>query len=74
MNAFSYSCRTVSDTRASTGSFAASSLPPARESSQFALQAIFVGSPVISDVGRATGVCSPAGAVSRCSYSYVHGS
>src|SRR6185503_817507 len=74
MNAFSYSSRTVSDTLARIGSLAASSLPPASESSQLADHEIFVSFPVISDLGRATGVCSPAGAVSRCSYSYVQGS
>ena len=55
-NAFSYSCRTWSDTCARIGSPAAISLPPARESSQFADQVIFVSLPVSSDLGRATGV------------------
>ena len=66
MNAFSYSCRTSPDTRCRIGSALTSSLPPASESSQFADQVMLVFFPVISDFGRATGVCSPAGAVSRC--------
>jgi len=40
---------------------------PARESSQFADQVTLVSSPVSNDLGRATGVSVPAGAVSRCS-------
>jgi hypothetical protein len=66
-NAFSYSCRTLSETCCSTGSPAAISLPPASESSQFADQVTFVSAPVSSDFGRATGKSLPAGADSRCS-------
>ena len=66
-NAFSYSWRTWSDTCCRIGSPAAISLPPASESSQLADQVTLVSSPVSSDLGRATGVSVPAGAVSRCS-------
>ena len=69
MNALAYSWRTCSLTRARMGSPAAVSLPPASESSQLADQVIAVSWPLMRDLGRATGVCSPAGAVSRCSYS-----
>ena len=57
-----------------TGSFGASSGPPARSSSQLADHSIFMFLPVMSDLGRATGVCSPKGAEMSMSYSYVHGS
>lgn len=67
MKVFSNSCFTWPETFASTGSPAAISLPPASESSQLALQVIFVSWPVSSDFGRATGVSSPAGALIRCS-------
>jgi len=69
MKAFSYSCRTFAETLANTGSSAISSFPPASESSQLADHEILVSCPVMSDFGRATGICSPGGAVRRCSYS-----
>ena len=65
MKVFSNSSRTLSDTLSriqSTGSAGASSGAPARLSSQFALHRIFMSSPLISDFGRATGVCSCSGA------------
>src|SRR5215471_16862755 len=65
-NDFSYSCRTRSETCASTGSPAAIWLPPPNESSQFADHVTSVSLPVSNDFGRATGVSSPAGAVIRC--------
>jgi hypothetical protein len=74
MNAFSYSSRTVSDTlgqdRVARRQLVAAGqrvVPVGRPRDLRLL-------PVISDFGLATGVCSPAGAVSRCSYSYVQGS
>jgi hypothetical protein len=66
MKVFSNSSRTLSDTlsriAASTGSADVNSGAPARLSSQFALHRIFMSSPLISDFGRATGVCSCNGA------------
>ena len=50
----------LSETCRRIGSPAAISLPPPRASSQFADQVTFVSSPVISDLGRATGVSLPA--------------
>ena len=46
----------------STGSFWNVASEPPRLSSQFADQVILVSLPVRSDLGRATGVCSWAGA------------
>jgi len=63
MKVFSNSSRTLSDTFASTGSAAVSSGAPPRLSSQLALQVTFMSSPLISDLGRATGVCSWSGAL-----------
>ena len=62
MKVFSNSSLTLSETFASIGSAVVSSGAPARLSSQFALQRIFMSSPLISDFGRATGVCSCSGA------------
>ena len=67
MNVFSNSSLTSAETLASTGSSLVSSGAPPRSSSQFALQRTLVGSPVISDNGRATGVCSCSGALVRFS-------
>jgi hypothetical protein len=41
------------------------STEPPRSSSQLALQAMFMALPEISEMGRATGVCSWAGAFVR---------
>jgi hypothetical protein len=65
MNASAYSSFIRSDIERRTGSCTASSGAPARLSSQLALQVIAVGSPVVSDFGRAVGRSSPAGAVMR---------
>jgi hypothetical protein len=51
----------------SSGSLFPCSVEPPRLSSQFADQVIFVSSPVMSDFGRATGVCFCSGAVVRFS-------
>ena len=74
MNACSSSAVTLSLICFRTGSSCIVSIEPPRLSSQFADQWICMALPVSSDMGRATGVCSPCGADSRVSYSYVHGS
>jgi len=51
----------------STGSCSAVAALPPRSSSQFADHEIFMSSPVISDLGRATGMSSPSGALMRFS-------
>ena len=56
---------------ASTGSAWVSSGAPPRLSSQFALQLTFMSSPLISDLGRATGVCSCSGAFVSVSYRHA---
>jgi hypothetical protein len=56
------------------GSSAMVSSAPPRLSSQFADHSIFMSRPSSRLFGFATGVCSPAGAFSSMSYSYVHGS
>ena len=67
MKVCSNSSLTFSDSFLSTGSAGASSGAPARLSSQFAHQVIFMSLPLISDFGRATGVCSCSGADVRVS-------
>ncbi|MND01199.1 hypothetical protein D3C83_200930 [compost metagenome] len=49
------------------GSSRVSSGEPPRSSSQLALQEIFIGEPLISECGRATGVCRVTGEDSRVS-------
>ncbi len=63
MNVCSNSSLTLSDTCLSTGSLRVSSGPPPRSSSQFADHWIFMFLPLMSDFGRATGVCCWGGAV-----------
>ena len=67
MKVCSNSSFTLSDTLANSGSRPICSGPPPRSSSQFAPQVTLVSSPVIKDLGRATGVVSIAGADSRFS-------
>ena len=62
MNASSKDFLTWVETFVSTGSFLKVAAEPPRSSSQLADQVIFVSRPVSSDFGRATGVCSWAGA------------
>ncbi len=67
MKVCSNSSFTSCDSLARIGSAEMSFGPPARSSSQFADQEIFMSSPLMSDFGRATGVCSCAGALVRVS-------
>jgi len=53
---------TSCETLASTGSFSYVACEPPRSSSQLADHEIFMSWPLIRDFGRATGVCSCAGA------------
>ena len=65
MNVCSNSNFTLSAIFASIGSRWAVSVEPPRSSSQLADHSIFMSWPLISDFGRATGVCSWAGASVR---------
>ncbi|GAA2841750.1 hypothetical protein GCM10020220_033420 [Nonomuraea rubra] len=67
MNVRSNSSRTRSAIAARFGSAGACSGAPPRSSSQFAPQVMARSSPVMADLGRMTGVCGPAGALSRVS-------
>ncbi len=62
MNVCSNSNFTLSAMFFSIGSCCCVAAEPPRSSSQFEDQEIFMSLPVISDFGRATGVCSWAGA------------
>ena len=63
MNVCSNSNFTLSAMFFSRGSLLPWEIEPPRSSSQFADHEIFMSSPVSSDLGRATGVCSCAGAL-----------
>ena len=65
MKASSKDFLTSVDTFFSTGSWSNVASEPPRLSSQLADQVILVSLPVSSDFGRATGVCSCAGASVR---------
>jgi hypothetical protein len=62
MKVCSNSNLTLSPTAFSMGSRRAVAVEPPRSSSQLADHSTFMSSPEISDFGRATGVCSWAGA------------
>ena len=62
MNACSNCIFTSAETLRSTGSCWAVAAEPPRLSSQLDDHSIFMSSPLSSDLGRATGVCSWAGA------------
>jgi hypothetical protein len=62
MKVCSNSNLTLSAIFASIGSRCAVAVEPPRSSSQFADHSIFMSMPLIRDLGRATGVCSCAGA------------
>lgn len=67
MNASSKEKRTRSPSFCTTGSSRPTSSPPPSSSSQLALHSMAVGSPLISERGRATGMSSPSGAAIRFS-------
>ncbi|OSY50179.1 hypothetical protein BG846_04214 [Streptomyces fradiae ATCC 10745 = DSM 40063] len=56
-----------SETSFSRTSLSRVAAEPPRSSSQLADQEIFMSLPVMRDLGRATGVCSPSGASVRVS-------
>src|ERR1035437_7023136 len=67
MKVFSKSSLISSETFFRIGSFGVSLGEPPRSSSQLALQLIFIGLPLMSERGCATGVCSCRGELSRVS-------
>jgi hypothetical protein len=67
MNVCSNSNLTLSAISLSRTSLSPWSVDPPRSSSQLALQLTFMSCPLISDFGRATGVCSCNGALMRLS-------
>ena len=67
MKVDSKSVVTLSSMPLSITSWCIVSIEPPRSSSQLADQEMFIGLPEISECGRATGKCLPAGALSNVS-------